>query len=95
MRRAILGIGSNLGNRILNFNNALLQLKSYGKISATSYLYETAPMYETKQPSFLNGAIILETELSPESLLHRIREIELVKDNQFLLKNNPVIREIS
>lgn len=78
-RRAILGIGSNLGNRISNFNNALLRLKEFGKISATSYLYETAPMYETKQPSFLNGAVILETQLSPESLLQKIREIELVQ----------------
>jgi 2-amino-4-hydroxy-6-hydroxymethyldihydropteridine diphosphokinase len=42
----------------------------------TSMLHETAPMYVTDQPSFLNGAIEIETNLSPHQLLHRLKFVE-------------------
>lgn len=79
MRKVILGVGSNLGNRINNFNVALHQLKSLGKISQTSFLYQTAPMYELNQPSFLNAAVMLETTSSPEEILHKCKDIESVE----------------
>ena len=46
------------------------------RIISTSYLRETAPMYVTDQPSFLNGAIEIETKLSPHALLKRLKDIE-------------------
>jgi len=78
MRRVILGIGSNLGNRVANFNTALEKLQVLGKIAQTSFLYQTAPMYELNQPAFLNAAVILETKSSPEEILHKCKDIELV-----------------
>lgn len=80
MRKVILGVGSNLGNRISNFHDALHQLKSIGKVSQTSFLYQTAPMYELNQPSFLNAAVILETSSSPEEILHKCKDIESVQN---------------
>ena len=78
MKRVFLGIGSNLGHKVLNFNLAIEKLKTLGKVSATSFLYETAPLYETKQPSFLNAALMIETNLSPEEVLSRCQDIEKV-----------------
>ena len=48
-------------------------------------------MYVTDQPSFLNGAVEIETKLSPHALLHRIKEIErdLGRDLQNGIRNGP------
>lgn len=48
------------------------------RIVRTSFLYETAPMYVTDQPKFLNGVIEIETSLLPFDLLHRMKEIEKI-----------------
>lgn len=45
-------------------------------IKRTSFLRETAPMYITDQPSFLNGVVEIETNLSPHALLLRLKHIE-------------------
>lgn len=79
MKKVLLGIGSNLGHRASNFNQAIKKLQGLGKVSATSFIYETAPLYETKQPSFLNAALLLETNLSPEQILKHCQDIEKVK----------------
>lgn len=78
MKKVILGIGSNLGHRVLNFKETISRLNSIGKVSATSFLYETAPMYELNQPAFLNAAIQLETKLSAEEVMYYCQDIELV-----------------
>ncbi len=46
------------------------------RVITTSWLYQTAPMYVVDQPSFWNGAVHIETTLSPTDLLHRIKRIE-------------------
>ena len=42
----------------------------------TSFLHETAPMYCTDQPAFLNGVFEVETTLEPSALLERLKKIE-------------------
>ena len=42
----------------------------------TSFLYQTAPMYRTNQPAFLNGVIEIQTKLEPLDLLQRIKHVE-------------------
>lgn len=70
---AALALGSNLGDRFANIEAALRLLDQPELIPAskeqgtstslavvnTSFLYETAPMYVTDQPSFLNCACIV------------------------------------
>jgi len=70
---AAIALGSNLGDRFANIEAALQLLEHPELISAareqkvspkftvvnTSFLYETAPMYVTDQPSFLNCACIV------------------------------------
>lgn len=46
------------------------------RLVRTSFLRETAPMYVTDQPSFLNGAVELRTKLTPHTLLRRLKDIE-------------------
>ena len=72
---AAIALGSNLGDRFANIEAALRLLErpecrpssqsSGVTIVNTSFLYETAPMYVTDQPSFLNCACIVRSVLSP------------------------------
>lgn len=47
-----------------------------GQVDATSFLYETVPMYLEDQPRFLNTACRLLTELGPVDLLERVKNLE-------------------
>lgn len=74
---AYLSLGSNLGNRfeILRRAITLLETKT-GNLLRVSRTYETAPLYISEQPRFLNLILELETSLSPKELLWRIKAIE-------------------
>ncbi len=71
-----LGFGSNLGHRRRNIERTLAALKPGVVIGAASSLYETAPLYVTEQPAFLNAAARGETALAPLDLLHFVKQIE-------------------
>ncbi len=73
---AYLGLGSNLGNRESNLEEALKllgQRMQVGKISST---YDTAPLGNVNQPRFLNIACQVFTRLTPEGLLALVKGIE-------------------
>lgn len=73
--RTILGLGTNLGDRLQNIRAAMGSLAAIGTIRRTSLLYETPPAYITDQPPFLNCALQLDTALSPEELLAAAEKI--------------------
>ena len=78
-RRALLALGSNLGEREGNLQRALELLGSSEgvRITQRSSWHETAPVGGPPgQGDFLNGACELMTTCSPESLLARCLEIE-------------------
>jgi 2-amino-4-hydroxy-6-hydroxymethyldihydropteridine diphosphokinase len=76
-QNAYLITGSNLGNREQNLKDALTAIeKKCGHLIATSALFETAAWGKTDQPSFLNQAIHLQTELHAENLLNELLSIE-------------------
>lgn len=79
-RRAYVAVGSNLGDRYQNIVRALAALEADRpgtvRVRRTSYLRVTAPMYVTEQPSFLNGAVELDTTLAPLELLRAIKRVE-------------------
>ena len=78
MHNVILHIGSNEGDRKLNLELALdLIQKKIGRNLGLSGVYETEAWGFTNQNSFLNQAIIIETELSATDLL---RELMLIED---------------
>ncbi len=71
-----LGLGSNLGDRQINLQLALLGLAERGVILRCSPWYETAPLYVTDQPAFLNLVAHFRTLDDPWTMLARAKEIE-------------------
>lgn len=71
-----LSLGSNVGNRAGNLNAAIDRLRAFGEVAAVSSFYETEPVEFTAQSWFLNCAVKLNTEQTPQELLAGILEIE-------------------
>ncbi len=79
MKKAVIGLGSNLGNRVENISHALQALKNLPgtTVIATSRFYETAPVEVlSAQNDYLNACALLLTELSPHALLGACLGIE-------------------
>lgn len=76
MPKAIISIGSNLGDRVRNCINALNEISAFAKIVRVSSVYETGPVGKKDQPDFINCAAEIETALPPGELLDRILEVE-------------------
>lgn len=71
-----LSLGSNLGNRARNLQEAIERLRSIGEVAAVSSSYETEPVDNVHQPWFLNCTVMLRTEKMPRQLLAALMEIE-------------------
>lgn len=72
MNKAILGIGSNMGNREKNMSSAVHAIERLPNttVIATSNLYETKPVeVPDEQTDYLNECVVVLTELSPRALL--------------------------
>lgn len=67
MNTAIIGMGTNLGDRMDNLNRAVQALKRLPrtKVTGASHLYETQPVGYLEQGPFLNANLMVETDLSP------------------------------
>jgi 2-amino-4-hydroxy-6-hydroxymethyldihydropteridine diphosphokinase len=76
---ALIGLGSNLGNRKANLDGAVEALRETPGITvqAISSFHETRPVGgPSGQGDYLNAAAALETTLDPFALLHRLQEVE-------------------
>ena len=71
-----LGIGSNLGNRIKNLDEATLKISKICNFVCRSSIYETLPRYRQNQPRFLNAALMCSCGLKPNDLLTALQSIE-------------------
>jgi 2-amino-4-hydroxy-6-hydroxymethyldihydropteridine diphosphokinase len=78
MTRAYVGLGANLGPKDVTILRAveLLGAAEGIEVLELSQLRETAPWGVIDQPAFLNGAVALETTLSPRELLDVLLRIE-------------------
>jgi 2-amino-4-hydroxy-6-hydroxymethyldihydropteridine diphosphokinase len=74
--RAAIALGSNLGDREHTLRTATAAIESLGTVQAVSRFIDTTPVGLVEQPRFLNGALLLETRLSPQDLLHGLLAIE-------------------
>ena len=108
MVKAYLGLGSNIGDRAHQLQQAIRIIDQYQYIDVTSIspIYETEPVGYTDQPQFLNLCIEIETTLNPQELLkrcleteealHRVRKIRWgprTLDVDILLYGNEIIEE--
>jgi 2-amino-4-hydroxy-6-hydroxymethyldihydropteridine diphosphokinase len=77
VRRAFIGLGSNLGDRRSLLAAAVAALRGGGDVRAVSPLYETEPVGGPgDQGPFLNLVVELVTDDSPRQLLARCQAVE-------------------
>ena len=74
--RAVLSLGSNLGNSEEILSSAAEALNEVSEVIALSSFYQTRPVGGPPQPDFINAVIIIETNLEPEELLLVAQAIE-------------------
>ncbi len=75
-RRAFIGLGSNLGDRLGHLERAAELLAAPGDVVAASSLYETDPVGGPEQGPYLNAVLELRTTDAPRELLERCRRVE-------------------
>jgi 2-amino-4-hydroxy-6-hydroxymethyldihydropteridine diphosphokinase len=77
---AAIALGSNLesqfGDREANLREAVRRIGALGEVRAVSSFFDTEPVGYLAQPRFLNGALVLETELGPVDLLRGLLGVE-------------------
>ncbi|HUI24569.1 MAG TPA: 2-amino-4-hydroxy-6-hydroxymethyldihydropteridine diphosphokinase [Candidatus Kryptonia bacterium] len=75
--RALIGIGSNLGDRKANYRESLDRIAKLPgtRIVKASSLYESEPLGDAKT-WFVNAVIEIETDCSADELLKRLKVIE-------------------
>ncbi len=94
--KALLGIGTNIGDKIKNINDALESLMLVPDINVirSSSVYDTAPWGYTEQDNFYNIVCEVETSLTPNALLGVCLGIEAAMGRVRQFKNGPRIIDL-
>ncbi len=94
--KAVIGIGTNIGDRAENIRNAVeaLDLLPDVKVLRCASIYETEPWGYTKQQSFYNTVVEVETNKSPEMLLGACLGIEAGMGRIRKFKNGPRVIDL-
>ncbi|MCI5839986.1 MAG: 2-amino-4-hydroxy-6-hydroxymethyldihydropteridine diphosphokinase [Peptoniphilaceae bacterium] len=93
---AFLSLGTNMGDKEKNLNDAISFLKENENIDIlkkSSYI-ETKPWGKVDQENFLNNVVEIETIYSPEELLKTINTIEKIMGRKRIEKWGPRIIDI-
>ena len=72
----ILSIGTNIGDRERNIENAVKALDEIGKVTTISPIYSSEPWGFESENGFYNIALTMESELLPLDLLQETQRIE-------------------
>jgi 2-amino-4-hydroxy-6-hydroxymethyldihydropteridine diphosphokinase len=89
-----LALGSNLGDSLASLRSAVKALAPYVTITAVSPVYETAPVYVTNQPIFMNATVIGTTKLQPLALLWMVKDLENEIGRQPTFRYGPRVIDI-
>lgn len=86
-----IGVGSNLGDRQRNIEDAIQRLRETSgiEVKKISNVYETEPVGGPDQSKYLNGVIDIDTELEPRQLLLALQEIENQLGRERSVKDGP------
>jgi 2-amino-4-hydroxy-6-hydroxymethyldihydropteridine diphosphokinase len=71
-----IALGTNVGNYINNFSNAILELKKIGQVVKMAHIYKSKPYGYLKQNFFYNTMVHLKSEILPIELINKIQLIE-------------------
>jgi len=76
--RAVVALGSNLGNRLAHLQAAvdLLAGRQGITVEAVSPVYETEPVGGPPQPAYLNAVALLAVRMEPAELLRELLSVE-------------------
>jgi 2-amino-4-hydroxy-6-hydroxymethyldihydropteridine diphosphokinase len=93
-RNVFLGLGSNVGDRLLHLTHAICAIDEleYTFIEQCSAVYETEPVGEIDQDTFLNMVVAVSTGMDVDELYASIKRIEHHNGRQYRKKWGP--REI-
>lgn len=94
--KALIGIGTNIGDRAENIRNAVeaLNLLPDVKVLRCASIYETDPWGYTEQQSFYNTVVEVESDKSPEMLLGACLGIEAGMGRVREFKNGPRVIDL-
>ena len=94
--KAYLSLGTNIGNRIENLQNAIsaLNLLPLTCVTQVSNVYETDPVGYDDQDDFLNIVVEVETKLNSDNLLGAALGIEAGLGRIRIIKNGPRVIDI-
>ncbi len=94
--RYILGIGTNIGNRMENIEKCIdsINLTPYTDVLVCSGIYETEPVGYARQQNFYNCAVLVESELEPHEMLGLCLGIESGFGRKRGIANGPRILDI-
>ncbi len=91
---AYLSLGSNLGDRHANLEEAIKRLGAHGEVLRVSSIYETEPVEFTDQPWFLNCVAKLHTGSTAEQLLADCLAIEKAMGRERVQPKGPRVIDI-
>jgi 2-amino-4-hydroxy-6-hydroxymethyldihydropteridine diphosphokinase len=95
MKIAYLGLGSNLGDRKANLQDAITRLAGDSvRVLRESSIWETEPRDMLDQPWFLNQVIEVESDLLPRQLFQRIQRVEREMGRQRRIPKGPRMIDI-
>ncbi|MGN0634969.1 MAG: 2-amino-4-hydroxy-6-hydroxymethyldihydropteridine diphosphokinase [Acutalibacteraceae bacterium] len=96
MSKVVIGLGTNMGDRMQNLQFAVdaLRLVPGVQVQKASSVYETAPVGYTEQPDFLNAVLLVETQLSPLTVLGLCLGIEAAAGRVRSIRNGPRVLDM-
>jgi len=87
--RAVVALGSNIGEPKENLDLAIALLREATEVVAVSSYYQTKPVGYLDQPDFLNAVCIIESDLPAMDLLKMLHGIEKVMGRDRSIKWGP------
>lgn len=95
---AAVALGSNLesafGDREANLREAVERIGGLGEVQSVSTFYDTEPVGYLDQPRFLNGALLLETDLEPLDLIRRLLAVEHGMGRERIVAKGPRVIDL-
>ena len=76
MIRVVVGLGSNVGNRLAHLQGAAHRIAKICHVERASHVYETAPVGGPPQGAFYNAALLLTYAGAPLDLLDALQGVE-------------------
>ena len=89
-----LGLGSNLGDRLTILRTTLHRLGQELKIKKVSSVYETAPMYVSDQPWYLNLVLLADTHRYPDDVVDLCQGVERELGRERTIRYGPRLIDI-